>query len=111
MLHGWLSVVLRHYLLLAVGNAACVHGLSVVRRLLVDHRLMLSLHATFGHLILAFLELLDELSQRRKLPLVDQVKLIDEVDEVLEARVEMRLSLQQHDVLEVRVVDVRIDPE
>ena len=40
-----------------------------------------------------------------------QRKLVDEVDEVLEACVEMRLCRQQHDVLEVSVVDVSIHSE
>jgi len=42
---------------------------------------------------------------------LDQRELIDEVDEVLEASVEMGLSAQQHDVLEVGVVDVSIHSE
>ena len=42
---------------------------------------------------------------------LDQRKLVDKVYKVLEARVEMCFSREQHDVLEMRVVDVRIHSE
>ena len=49
--------------------------------------------------------------ERGQLLGLDEFELVDKVDEVLEARVEVGLSAQPHDLLEVRVVDVRVDPE
>lgn len=43
--------------------------------------------------------------------LVDELELVDEVVEVLEAGVEVRLLAQGHDLVEVRVVDVGVDAE
>ena len=42
---------------------------------------------------------------------LNQRKLVDKVYKVLEARVEMCFGGEQHDVLEMRVVDVRIHSE
>lgn len=49
--------------------------------------------------------------QRCKFLGLDQGKLVDKVNEVFEAGVEMRLSGEEHDVLEVRVVDMCVDTE
>ena len=49
--------------------------------------------------------------QRGQLFGLDKRELVDEVDEVLEARVQVRLGWKQHDVLKMRVVDVRIHAE
>lgn len=62
-------------------------------------------------LILALLELLDELSERSKLARINQVELVNEVDEMLEACVQMRLRAQQHNMLEMSMVDVGVDSE
>jgi hypothetical protein len=47
----------------------------------------------------------------RELLLVDQFELLNKVDEVLEAGVEVRLGAEADDLLEVRVVDVGVDAE
>ena len=49
--------------------------------------------------------------ERCQLFSLNQRKLVDKVYKVLEARVEMCFSREQHDVLEMRVVDVRIHSE
>jgi hypothetical protein len=54
---------------------------------------------------------LDQLGKGRELFGVYKVKLVDEVDEMLEARVEVSLRREEHDVLEVCVVDVSIHSE
>ena len=64
--------------------------------------------ATF---IFAFLELLYKLGEWCELARIDQIELVNEVDEVLEAGVQVRLGRQQHNVLEVSVVDVRVHTE
>jgi len=56
-------------------------------------------------------KLLNELAERLLLALVDEVELRDEGHEVLEARVEVRFGPDAYDLVEVRVVDVRVDPE
>ena len=43
--------------------------------------------------------------------MLDEVEAADEEDEVLEASVEVVLCAETHDVLEVRVVDVRVHSE
>ena len=43
--------------------------------------------------------------------MVDKVELINEINKVLEASVQMRLCLQKHNVLKVGVIDVRVYPE
>lgn len=55
--------------------------------------------------------MLDELRKRSELLRVHQLELVDEVDEVLEAGIEVRLRREQHDVLEVGMVDVCIHSE
>ena len=54
---------------------------------------------------------MDQLGKGRKLFGIYEVKLVDEVDEMLEARVEVGLCREEHDVLEVCVVDVSIHSE
>ena len=54
---------------------------------------------------------MDQFRERSKLLGIDEVELVDEVDEVLEAGVQVRLGREEHDVLEVSVVDVSIDSE
>lgn len=56
-------------------------------------------------------ELLDELLQGHQLPAVDEAKLLDEEDEVLEGGVEVCLLAQLHHLREVLVVDVGVHPE
>jgi hypothetical protein len=60
---------------------------------------------------LALLELLDEVSEGGEVLLLDEFELVDEVDEMLEAGVEVVLEAEADDVGEVGVVDVRVDPE
>ena len=55
--------------------------------------------------------MLDQFGKGRELFGIYEVKLIDEVDEVLEARVEVGLCREEHYVLEVCVVDVSIHSE
>ena len=52
---------------------------------------------------------LDQLGKRSKILGVDKLILINEIDKVLEACIEMGFELQAHDVFEVRVVDVCVD--
>ena len=54
---------------------------------------------------------MDQLGKGRELFGIYEVKLVDEVDEVLEARVEVGFCREEHDVLEVCVVDVSIHSE
>ena len=54
---------------------------------------------------------MDQFGKGRELFGIYEVKLIDEVDEVLEARVEVGLCREEHYVLEVCVVDVSIHSE
>jgi len=61
--------------------------------------------------ILSFLKLLNQLGQWSQFARVHQLKLVDEVNEVLEASVQVGLSTQKHDVLKVSVVNVRVHPE
>lgn len=56
-------------------------------------------------------QLVDQLLQRRQLPLIDQIELLHEEDEVLERRVQVRLLAEAHHLLEVLVVDVRVHAE
>ena len=49
--------------------------------------------------------------QRREFFLLYELELVDEVDEVFKACVEVGLCGEQHDVLEVGVVDVGVDSE
>ena len=49
--------------------------------------------------------------QRSELFALDKLELVDEVDEMFKACVEMSLSWKQHDVLEVCMVYVSIDTE
>ena len=53
----------------------------------------------------------DQVLQGSHLLLVHQIKLHDEVVEVLEARVQVRLLAQRHNLLKVAVVDVRVHAE
>lgn len=55
--------------------------------------------------------MLDEFGQRCQFLLLHQLELVDEVDKVLEARVEVVLEPQRQDLLEVRMVDVRVHSE
>ena len=72
-------------------------------------------HATVSTLcidylfIFPFFELLDKFCKRGELPRVNQIELINEIYEVLEAGVQMSLRRKQHYVLEVRVVNVSIN--
>ena len=59
----------------------------------------------------SFPELLDQLSQRRKLLLVYKLKPINKEDKVLETSIEVVLHPQAHDVLEVGVINMRVNPE
>ena len=61
--------------------------------------------------ILAFLELLNEFSKRSQFASVYQVELVDKVDEMFEAGIEMSLSGQKHNVLKVSVINVSVHPE
>ena len=49
--------------------------------------------------------------ERREFFGLDKRELVDKVDKVLEAGVEMRLCAQEHNVLEVCMVDVRVNTE
>ena len=49
--------------------------------------------------------------ERRQLLLVYQLELLDEVDEMLEGSVEVRLLAEGDDLFKVLVVDVRVHPE
>ena len=49
--------------------------------------------------------------ERGQLLGLDERELVDEVDEVFEAGVQVRFCREQHDVLEVRVVNVRVHTE
>ena len=55
--------------------------------------------------------MLDQFGKGRELFSIYEVKLVDEVDEVLEACVEVGLCREEHDMLEVCVVDVSIHSE
>ena len=61
--------------------------------------------------VLSLYELLDQLGQRGEFLPINQVKLIDKVYEVLETSVQVGLGTQQHDVLEMGMVDVCVDTE
>lgn len=78
------------------GRSASARGRVLLRWILV---------LVFGR------KLLDELLEWRELSLVDEVELLDEEDEVLEAGVEVRLLAQFHDLGEVLVVYVGVDAE
>merc|ERR1711997_1191170 len=52
---------------------------------------------------------IDRVRQRRQFPLVDQLELLHEIDKVLEARVQMGLSIKLYDLLNVVVVHMTID--
>ena len=54
---------------------------------------------------------MDQFGKGRELFSIYEVKLVDEVDEVLEACVEVGLCREEHDVLKVCVVDVSIHSE
>ena len=54
---------------------------------------------------------MDQFGKGRELFSIYEVKLVDEVDEVLEACVEVGLCREEHDMLEVCVVDVSIHSE
>ena len=56
-------------------------------------------------------KLVNELLERRKFLLFDELKLLNEINEMLEGRVEMRLLLELHDLAEVFVVNVSVDAE
>ena len=62
-------------------------------------------------LIFPFFELLDELGERSQLSRVHQIELVYEIDEMLEACVEMGLGWEKHDVLEMGVVYVGVNSE
>jgi hypothetical protein len=55
--------------------------------------------------------LLNQLGQGSQLLGIDKVELVDKIDEMLETGVQVSLRRQKHDVLEMRVVDMRIDTE
>ena len=55
--------------------------------------------------------MLDKLWKWRELLWLYENKSVDKVDEVLEASVEVDLCLEEHEVLEVCVVDVSIHSE
>ena len=61
--------------------------------------------------VLAFFELLNQLCQRCQLLCIHQIELINEVYKVLETSVQVGLCTQEHDVLKVGVVNVRIHSE
>jgi len=65
----------------------------------------------FKLLIFSFFELLYELGQRCEFSAVDESELVNEVDKVLETGVEMGLSAEEHNMLEVSMVDVGVDSE
>ena len=54
---------------------------------------------------------MDQFGKGRELFSIYEVKLVDEVDEVLEACVEVGLCREEHDMLEVCVVDVSVNSE
>lgn len=62
-------------------------------------------------MLLPSLELLDEFGQRREFFGIDQLELVYEEDEVLEARVQVVLQSQAHYVVEVAVVHMRVHSE
>ena len=74
---------------------------------LASHRVV-TVHYLF---IFSFLKLLDEFCQWCKFSWINKIKLIDKVYEMFEASVEMCLCTQQHDVLEMRVVNMSIYSE
>mmetsp|Transcript_62518 Transcript_62518/g.141011 ORF Transcript_62518/g.141011 Transcript_62518/m.141011 type:complete len:284 (+) Transcript_62518:182-1033(+) len=53
----------------------------------------------------------DQVLQRLELRIVNELKLLDKVDEVLEGVVQVRVRLFCHHLLEVRVEGVRVHPE
>ncbi len=59
----------------------------------------------------SFHELLNQFMQGCQFFSFYQLKLVDVVDEMLETRVEMRFCWEQHHMLEVGVVNVRVNPE
>ena len=61
--------------------------------------------------ILSFLELLDKLSKRCKFFLVYQIELVDEINEVLEASIQMSFCRKQHYMLEMGVIYVSVYAE
>jgi hypothetical protein len=56
-------------------------------------------------------ELLDKLVQGRKLLSFNKLKLIDIIDKMFETSVQMRFCRQQHNVLEMGMVNVRVYSE
>jgi hypothetical protein len=54
---------------------------------------------------------LNQLGKGRELFGIYEVKLVDEVDEMFEARVKVSLCREEHDMLEMCVVDVSIHSE
>jgi hypothetical protein len=64
-----------------------------------------------AHFQLPLQELLNEFVKRREFFHFHHLELVDKVDEMLEAGVEMGFSRKQHDVLKVGVVDVRVNSE
>ena len=60
-------------------------------------------------LVFSFFELLDQLGQWSKFSLINQVELVDEINEMLETCVQMCFSTQEHDVLEMGVIDMCIN--
>lgn len=74
-------------------------------------------HAAVGTLgvnhlfVFPFLELLDQFGEWCQFARIDQVELVNEIYEVLEARVQVRLRREKHYVLEVRVVDMSVNSE
>lgn len=67
--------------------------------------------ATRSRASVARCKLVNELLERRKFLLFDELKLLNEINEMLEGRVEMRLLLKLHDLAEVFVVNVSVDAE
>jgi hypothetical protein len=59
--------------------------------------------------VFSFFELLYQLGERCKLSWVDKIKSVDEIYEMLISSIQMSFSIQQHDVLELSVVDMGVD--
>ena len=59
--------------------------------------------------VFSFFELLDQFCQWCKFSLINKVELINEIYEMLEACVEMSFCTQEHNMLEVSMINMRIN--
>ena len=75
-----------------------------------------SLVLVLGFVFVPFLRVLGEhmvdgVGERGEFSLIDQLELFDEVYKVLETRIEMRLGVELHDLLDVVVVHMPVHSE